>query len=103
MDQTRTVGQKCLANELDHHFLTLKKCTKGQSNRSILSKEIVLTNYKSTAYRHTDIDRQIDTFAKTIFSGSEGLKTWKFDKNGGGHILHKSNTFSDDNVKTSKM
>ena len=39
-------------------------------------------------------------FVKTIFSGSEGLKTWTFDKNGGGgHFLHKSNTFSDENVK----
>ena len=76
MDKTRTVGQKWLANELDLHFLTLQKCIKGQSNRSILSKVIGLTNYKST-------DRQADTFAKTIFSGSEGLKTWKFDKNGG--------------------
>ena len=57
MDKTRTLGQKWLANELDLHFLTLKKCTKGQSNRSILSKVIVLTNYKSTD-RHTD--RQID-------------------------------------------
>ena len=66
MDKTRTVGQKWLANELDFHFLTLKKCTKGQSNRSIHSKVIVLTNYKST-------DRQTDTFAKTIFSGSEGV------------------------------
>ena len=36
--------------------------------------------------------RQTDTFAKTIFSGSKGLKTWTFDKNGGDHILHKSNT-----------
>ena len=64
-----------------------------QSNCSILSKVIVLTNYKST-------DTQTDTFAKTIFSGSEGLKTWTFDKNGGGvHILDKSNTFSDENVK----
>ena len=77
MDKTRTVGQKWLANELDLHFLTLKKCTKGQSNRSILSTVIVLTNYKST-------DRQTDTFSETIFSGSEGLKTWIFDKNGGG-------------------
>ena len=77
MDKTRTVGQKWLANVLDLHFLTLKKCTKGQSNRSILSKVIVLTNYKST-------DTRTDTFAKTIFSGSEGLQTWTFDKNGGG-------------------
>ena len=96
MDKTRTIGQKWLANELDLHFLTLKKCTKGQSNRSILSKVIVLTNYKST-------DRQTDTFAKTIFSGSEGLKTWSFDKNrgGGGQVLHKyTNTFSDENIKS---
>ena len=48
MDKTRTVGQKWLANDLDLNLLTLKKCTKGQSNRSILSKVIVLTNYKST-------------------------------------------------------
>ena len=48
MDKTRTVSQKWLANELDLHFLALTKCTKGQSNRSILSKVIVLTNYKST-------------------------------------------------------
>ena len=74
MDKTRTIGQKWLANDkLDLHFLTLKKFT----NRSILSKVIVLPNYKST-------DRQIVTFAKTIFSGSEGHKTWTFDKNGGG-------------------
>ena len=93
MDKTRTIGQKWLANELKLHFLTLKKCTKGQSNRSILSKVIVLTNYKST-------DRQTDTLAKTIFSGSEGLKTWRFDENGGVIFLHKSNTFSDQNVNT---
>ena len=53
MDKTRTVGQKWLTNEFGLHFLTLKKCTKGQSNRSIRSKVIVLTNYKST-------DRQTD-------------------------------------------
>ena len=75
MDKTRTIGQKWLANELDLHFLSLKKCTKCQSNRSILSKVIVLTNYKST-------DRYIRE--NYIFSGSEGLKTWTFDKNGGG-------------------
>ena len=95
MDKTGTVGQKWLANELDLHFLTLRKCTKGQSNRSILSKVIVLTNYKST-------DRHTDTFGKIIFSGSEILKTWTFDKKkkgGGCHILHKSNTFSNENVK----
>ena len=85
MDKTRTVGQKWLANEVDLHFLTLKKCTKGQSNRSILSKVIVLTNYKSTdrhTHTHTHTHRERERFAKTIFSGSGGLKT--FDKNGGG-------------------
>ena len=75
MDKTRSVGQKWLANELDLHFLTLKKCTKGQSNRSILSKVIVLTNYKSANRQiHSQPDRKTDTFAKTIFSGSKGLK-----------------------------
>ena len=73
MDKTRTVGQKWLANELDLHFLTLKKCTKGQFNRSILSKVIVLTNYKST-------DRHI---RENRFFGLS-LETWTFDKNGGG-------------------
>ena len=83
MDKTRTIGQKWLANELDLHFLTLKKCTKGQSNRSILSKVIVLTNYKSTD-RHTD--RYI---REHHFFGLEGLKTWTFDKNGvGGGCPH---------------
>ena len=95
MDKTRTVDKKCLAEELDLHFLTLNKCTEGQSNRSILSKVIVLTNYINLQTdRHKD--RPTGTLAKTIFSGSEGLKTWTFYKNGGGgQILHKSNTFSD--------
>ena len=92
MDKTRTAGQKCLANELNLHFVTINKYTKGQFNRSVLSKVIVLTNYKFT-------DRHTDTFAKTIFSGSEGLKTWTFNKNRGGQILHKSNTFSNENLK----
>ena len=92
MDKTRTVGQKWLADELNLHFLTLKNCTKGQPNRSILSKVIVLTNYKST-------DRQTDTFAKTIFSGSDrGSQNVDISQKRGGHILHKSNNFSDENV-----
>ena len=33
MDKAKTIGQKWLTNELDLDFLTLKKCTKGQSNR----------------------------------------------------------------------
>ena len=44
MDKTRTVSQKCMANELDFHFLTLNKCTKFQSNWSILSKVIGYTD-----------------------------------------------------------
>ena len=52
MDKTRTVGQKWLANKLDLHFLTLNKCTKFQSNRSILSKVIVYTDRQT--------DRQTD-------------------------------------------
>ena len=57
---------------------------------------------KLKIYTQTD-SRQTDTFVKTIFSGSGGLKTWAFDKNRGGPILHKSNTFSDKNVKTLKI
>ena len=91
MDKTRTVGQKWLANELNFHFLTLNKSTKFQSNRSILSKVIVYTDRQT--------DRHTDTFAKPRFSGSGGVKTWTFDKNGVRPILHKSNTFSDENVK----
>ena len=41
----------------------------------------MLTNENLQTDRQTYI--QTDTFAKTIFSGSEGLKTWTFDKNGG--------------------
>ena len=56
MDETRTVGKKWLANKLDLHFLTLKKCTKGQSNSSILSKVIV--------YSDRQTYKQTDTFVK---------------------------------------
>ena len=81
MDKTRTVGQKCLANELDLHFLTLKNCTKGQSNRSILSKVIVLPNYKSTD-RHTD--RHI---RKTHFFGFRGSQNVDIlQERGGSHF-----------------
>ena len=66
MDKTRTVRQKWLANELDLQFLTLKKCTKGQSNRLILSKVIVLTNYK--IYRQTtDIQTDRQTHLRKPF------------------------------------
>ena len=60
----------------------------------------MLTDYWSTD-RHIQIDRNTDKFAKTIFSCSVGLKTWRFEKNReGGQILHKSNTFSYENVKS---
>ena len=52
MDETRKIGKKWLANELDLHFLALKKYTKFQSNRSILSKVIVLTNENLQTDRH---------------------------------------------------
>ena len=53
MGKTRSVGQKWLANEVDLHFLTLKMCTKGQSNRSILSKVILYTD-KQTLLQNLD-------------------------------------------------
>ena len=99
MDKTRTVGQKWLANELELHFLTLKRCTKGQSNRLILSKVIVLTNETINLQTHRH------TFAKTIFFfWFRGSQNVDIDKNGGGgggggQILHKYNTFSDEKVK----
>ena len=51
MDKTRTVRQKWLANELDLQFLTLKKCIKGQSNRSIFSKVIVYTDRQTPSQK----------------------------------------------------
>ena len=87
IDKTRTFGQKCLANELDLHFFIIRECTKFLSNRLILSKAIEYT------------DRQINTIPKTIFPHSGDLKTWRFDEKREGQILHKSNTFSDENVK----
>ena len=92
MDKTRTVGQKWLANELDLHFLTLKKCTKGQSNRSILSKVIALTTI------NLQTDRQTHS-QKPFFRVQRVSKRGHLTKKGGGLILHKSNTFSDENVK----
>ena len=86
MDKTRTVGQKWLANEFDLHFLTLNKCTKFQSNRSILSKVIAYTD-KQTPSRKP--------FFRVQWVSKRGHLT---KTGGGGHILHKSNTFSDENV-----
>ena len=70
MDKTRTVSQKCLINELVlSSFYGIKKCAKTQSNPINLSKVYVSTN-----------DKHIDTDAKTVFSDSGGLKTWRFRK-----------------------
>ena len=91
MDKTRTIGQKWLTNELDLHFLTLKKCTQSQSNRSILSKVIVLKNYKYT-------DRQTHS-RQSFFWVQRVSKRGHLKRGGGGNILHKSNIFSDENVK----
>ena len=83
MDKTKTIGQKWLANELDFLLLTLKKCTIGQSNRSILSKVI---------------DRQTHS-RKPFFRVQRVSKRGHFTKTGwGGPILNKSNTFSNENV-----
>ena len=72
MDKTRTVGQKWLANDLDLHFLTLNKCTKFQSNRSILSKVIVYTD------RQTDIQtllRNLDSRVQGVSKREDLMKT----------------------------
>ena len=78
MDKTRTVGQKWLANELALHSSTLKKCTKGQSNRLILSKVIELTNYKST-------DRQTHS-RKPFYWVQRVSKRGHMTKMGGGGV-----------------
>ena len=59
MDKTRTVGQKWLANELDLHFLTLKKCTKSQSNWSILSKIIEYTDRQTPSQKPFSLTQRI--------------------------------------------
>ena len=61
MDKTRTIGQKWLANELDLHFLALKKFTKFQSNRSIVIK---LSNVKFFVKNQTTnhIDKMLRVF-----------------------------------------
>ena len=61
----------------------------------ILSKVIAVTDNDND-----NDNRQTDTQVKPIFSHSGGFKTWRFDENwGGGQILHKSNSFSDENTK----
>ena len=68
------------------------------TNQSVNSFKSYRANKLKSTGRQPDI--QTDTFAKTIFSGSKGLKTWTFDKNGGGagQIIHISNIFSNENV-----
>ena len=83
MDKTKTVGQKWLANEFDLHFLTLKKCTKDQSNRSIFSKVIVLTNYWSTADIQTG--RQLNS-QKPFFRVQWVSKRGDLTKTGGSNF-----------------
>ena len=100
MDKTITVRQKWLVNELVLSFWALKKSAKAQSNLMILSKVMAVTdddNDNDNNNNNND-NRQIDTVVKTVFSQPGGLKTWRFDENWGGQILHKSNTFYDENV-----
>ena len=53
---------------------------------------------------HDLLYRQTDTFVKTVFSDSGGLKTQIFDENFESHFSHKTNTFScDENVKIRKI
>ena len=76
MDKTRIIGQKWLANELDRHFLALKKCAKFQSNRSILSKVIVYTDRQTdiqTLLRNLDFRVQRDSKREDLMK-TEGVK-----------------------------
>ena len=76
MDKTRTIGQKWLANKLGLHFLTLNKCTKFQSNRSILSKVIVYTARQTD--RQTDIQtllRNLDFRVQEVSKREDLMKT----------------------------
>ena len=79
MDKTRTLAQKWLANELDLQFLIIKECTKFQSNR--------FNSFKS--YR--------------IYRQTRRGDLMKNGGGGGGQILQKSITFSDENVKRQKI
>ena len=58
-----------LHNELDLSFRVIKKCAKFQFNPVILWGVIV-----STEAGETIDDSQVETFVKTIFSDSGGLK-----------------------------
>ena len=78
MNKTRTVGQKWLANQLDLQFLTVKKCTKAQSNRSILSKFIVYTGRQTSR----ETDRPPSKIPFFLTQGTQNVDMVK--KNGGG-------------------
>ena len=94
MDKTRTVGQTWLANELGLHLLTLKKVYQ----RPIQS----VNSFKSYRANKLYIYRQTDTHSrKPFFRVQRVSKRGHLTKPGGGgcQILHKSNTFSDENVK----
>ena len=80
MDNTRTVVQKWLANELDLHFLT---------------KVIVLTNYRSIG---TQTNKQTHS-RKLFFRVQRVSKRGHLTKTGGGQILDTFHTFSDEDVK----
>ena len=68
-----------LVNEFVLTFSAPKKYAKAQSDNSI------------ETYRVYDL--QIDTFVKTIFSDSGGLKTQRFYENFESHFSHKTITF----------
>ena len=68
-----------LVNKLVLTFPASIKYAKSQLNPIILSRVIEYTTYK---------DRQRDTFVKTVFSDSGGLKTQRFDENFENHLLH---------------
>ena len=107
MGKTRTIGQKWLANELDLPFLTLKSVPKAI--QSVNSFKSYRANKLKSTVRHTDRQTDIQTDIQTdrqphsrkpLFRVQRVSKRGHFTKTGGGgHILHKSNTFSDENGK----
>ena len=73
MDKTRTISQKCLANELDLLFDTKK--VYQRPIQSVNSLKSYRAN-KLLVYRQTDRHRR-----KNRFFSIKGLKTWRFDEN----------------------
>ena len=82
MDKTRTVGQKWLANELDLQFLRLNKCTKFQSNRSILLKVIVYTDRQTDKQTDRQTDRQTDIQTRQTPSRKPFFRVQRVSKRG---------------------